>query len=48
MISAERMKSVRIAPATIVFSCSGPISAAVLTSAGAWWLSFSHTLWAPS
>ena len=32
MISAERMKSVRIAPVTIAFSCSGPSS----TTGSAW------------
>ncbi len=48
MISAERMKSVRIAPATIAFSWSGPDCAAVAVSWPLCPLTFSQTFSAPS
>ena len=47
MISAERMRSVRIAPETIACSCSGP-TAATGSACPSWWESFSQTFSAPS
>ncbi len=47
MISAERMKSVRIAPVTIVFSCSGP-SSATGSAWPSWPRIFSQIFSAPS
>jgi hypothetical protein len=50
MISAERMKSVRMAPLTSFFSSSGPTSAAGASSACPWscGLTISHSFSAPS
>ena len=49
MISAERMKSVLIAPAIVAFSCSGVNSACSASPPASWWpLTRSQTFSAPS
>ncbi len=48
MISAERMKSVRIAPETVAASASGPCSATGSSWSWSSWRRAWITLWAPS
>ena len=48
MISADRMKSVRIAPETVAASASGPWSVTGTSCPWSSWRSAWMTLWAPS
>ena len=49
MISADRMKSVVMAPETILSSCSLPLAAAGVAVSSSWWpRRMPQILWAPS